>query len=75
MMCYLGIPNSKGRLDILQKKLIRAPHELSIQQLETLASKLHGYVGADITALCNEAGMKAIQRCQATCPLEAIEAS
>lgn len=71
----IGIPNQKDRLDILQKKLKPIPHVLSNEQLEVLASKLHGYVGADLAALCKEAGIKAIQRCQAIYDLETIESS
>lgn len=42
---------------------------MSTPQLEILASKLHGYVGADIMALCKEAGIKAIRRFHITTSL------
>jgi SpoVK/Ycf46/Vps4 family AAA+-type ATPase len=46
---------------------------LSSEELEELTLKLHGYVGADLAALCKEAGIKAIQRCQAMYGAEAVE--
>lgn len=38
------------------------PNSLSKQDLEILASKSHGYVGADLAAVCREAGLKCIKR-------------
>ena len=52
----IGVPNAQDRLDILQKLLRRVPHLLTEAELLQLANSVHGYVGADLKALCNEAG-------------------
>ncbi|KAL0085560.1 P-loop containing nucleoside triphosphate hydrolase protein [Phycomyces blakesleeanus] len=59
----IGIPNSVGRLSILSTLIKSTPHSLSQQDLEILAGKSHGYVGADLAAVCREAGLKCIKRC------------
>ncbi|XP_041515530.1 ATPase family protein 2 homolog isoform X4 [Microtus oregoni] len=58
----IGVPNAQDRLDILQKLLRRVPHLLSKAELLRLANNAHGYVGADLKALCNEAGLYALRR-------------
>uniref|UniRef100_A0A2K6GVQ3 vesicle-fusing ATPase n=1 Tax=Propithecus coquereli TaxID=379532 RepID=A0A2K6GVQ3_PROCO len=58
----IGIPNAQDRLDILQKLLRRVPHLLTEAELLQLANSAHGYVGADLKALCNEAGVCAMRR-------------
>ncbi|XP_058439949.1 ATPase family gene 2 protein homolog A isoform X2 [Marmota monax] len=58
----IGVPNSQDRLDILQKLLQRVPHLLTEAELLQLANSAHGYVGADLKALCNEAGLCALRR-------------
>lgn len=58
----IGIPDVEGRLDILKLQLNNMPHSLSEQDIQDLAAKTHGYVGADITALCRDSVMSAIQR-------------
>ncbi|KAM6269636.1 ATPase family gene 2 protein homolog A isoform 2-T2 [Porphyrio hochstetteri] len=58
----IGIPNAQDRLDILQKLLKKVPHSLTAEQLVQLADSAHGYVGADLAALCKEAGLYALQR-------------
>lgn len=52
----IGAPNAQDRLDILQKLLRRVPHLLTKAELLRVANNAHGYVGADLKALCNEAG-------------------
>lgn len=52
----IGVPKAQDRLDILQKLLRRIPHLLSKAELLQVANSTHGYVGADLKALCNEAG-------------------
>ncbi|KAI7869442.1 P-loop containing nucleoside triphosphate hydrolase protein [Spinellus fusiger] len=59
----IGIPNSNGRLSILTKLVQPTPHSLTHQDLESLASRSHGYVGADLVAVCREAGLRCIKRC------------
>uniref|UniRef100_A0A8C3X7M4 ATPase family gene 2 protein homolog A n=1 Tax=Catagonus wagneri TaxID=51154 RepID=A0A8C3X7M4_9CETA len=58
----IGVPNAQDRLDILQKLLRRVPHLLTEAELLQLANSAHGYVGADLKALCNEAGLCALRR-------------
>ncbi|NXF02307.1 SPAT5 protein, partial [Smithornis capensis] len=58
----IGIPNAQDRLDILQKLLKKVPHSLTEMQLAQLADSAHGYVGADLAALCKEAGLYALRR-------------
>ncbi|XP_059961689.1 ATPase family gene 2 protein homolog A isoform X2 [Mesoplodon densirostris] len=58
----IGVPNAQDRLDILQKLLRRVPHLLTEAELLQLANNAHGYVGADLKALCNEAGLHALRR-------------
>ncbi|NXN90966.1 SPAT5 protein, partial [Rhinopomastus cyanomelas] len=58
----IGIPNARDRLDILQKLLKKVPHALTAAELAQLADGAHGYVGADLAALCKEAGLYALRR-------------
>ncbi|NXS06948.1 SPAT5 protein, partial [Neodrepanis coruscans] len=58
----IGIPNAQDRLDILQKLLRKVPHSLTGAELAQLADSAHGYVGADLAALCKEAGLYALRR-------------
>ena len=52
----VGVPSSAERVDILQKLLLSVPHCASPQELTSLAEAAHGYVGADLAAVCKEAG-------------------
>lgn len=52
----IGVPNAQDRLEILKKLLDRVPHSLTTTELIQLADSAHGYVGADLMALCKEAG-------------------
>ncbi|KAG2734158.1 hypothetical protein G9P44_002164 [Scheffersomyces stipitis] len=61
----IGIPDVDARTDILLKqfaKMNASKCDLSEDDITLVASKTHGYVGADLTALCREAVMKAIGR-------------
>ncbi|KAG8592819.1 hypothetical protein GDO81_000636 [Engystomops pustulosus] len=58
----IGVPNAQGRLDILQRILVKVPHQLTEEELSDLANSAHGYVGADLAALCKEAGLNALRR-------------
>ena len=57
----IGIPNRKGRLDILAIHSRGMPLEDKVN-IEELANVTHGYSGADISALCKEAAMRALRR-------------
>lgn len=61
----VGIPDAEARVDILTKQLARmnpAKCGLSPEDIQEVAQKTHGYVGADLAALCREAVMKTIGR-------------
>uniref|UniRef100_A0A8C1KA02 AAA+ ATPase domain-containing protein n=1 Tax=Cyprinus carpio TaxID=7962 RepID=A0A8C1KA02_CYPCA len=52
----IGVPGADGRMDILQKQLRSMPCDVSTAELQELADAAHGYVGADLAAVCKEAG-------------------
>lgn len=58
----ISIPNATDRLDILRVTLARLPHSVTDEQLQELSGSAHGYVGADLSALCKEAALLALQR-------------
>ncbi|KAI8887498.1 AAA-domain-containing protein [Backusella circina FSU 941] len=59
----IGIPTSEARLSILSTIMKKIPNTLSPKDMDLLASNSHGYVGADLAAVCREAGLKCIKRC------------
>ncbi|KAI8362938.1 P-loop containing nucleoside triphosphate hydrolase protein [Mortierella sp. GBAus27b] len=58
----IGIPDAKARAEILTALLKKTPNTLTQTQIDHLASISHGYVGADLAAVCREAGLKTINR-------------
>nr|CAB3266520.1 spermatogenesis-associated protein 5 [Phallusia mammillata] len=58
----IGIPSAAERFEILKKLLSKSKHSISEKEIKTLAESAHGYVGADLAAVCVEAGMSAIKR-------------
>ncbi|GJJ08821.1 hypothetical protein Clacol_003040 [Clathrus columnatus] len=59
----IGIPDAHARLSILRILLSKTPHNLTEEQLNSLASRTHGYVGADLGAVVRDAATNAIKRC------------
>ncbi len=57
----IGIPNKNGRLSILEIHTRSMPLADTVN-LEYLATRTHGFVGADLLSLSKEAGMRAIRR-------------
>ncbi|MCS4542309.1 MAG: CDC48 family AAA ATPase [Euryarchaeota archaeon] len=57
----IGVPNRNGRKEILQIHTRGMPLSENVD-LEKLADVTHGFVGADIAALCKEAAMHALRR-------------
>lgn len=55
-------PNAAARLTILHTLFARMRHSLSDGEVSALAAKLHGFVGADLEALCQEAALRAVRR-------------
>ena len=66
----IGVPDKKGRLEILQIHTRGMPLEKTVN-LEALADRTHGFVGADLEALCKEAAMRALRRILPDIDLEA----
>uniref|UniRef100_A0A8C9UYI0 non-chaperonin molecular chaperone ATPase n=1 Tax=Scleropages formosus TaxID=113540 RepID=A0A8C9UYI0_SCLFO len=58
----VGVPSAVDRADILRKQLSSMPCRLSPGELAALADSAHGYVGADLAAVCKEAGIHALRR-------------
>lgn len=56
----IGAPDRAGRREILEIHTRDMP--LGEVALDELAERTHGFVGADIMALCQEAGYKALRR-------------
>jgi len=57
----IGVPDKKSRLEILQIHTRGMPVADDVR-LEKLADITHGYVGADLWALCKEAAMRSLRR-------------
>jgi transitional endoplasmic reticulum ATPase len=57
----IGVPNKEGRLEILQIHTRGMPLDKDVE-LPNLAERSHGFVGADLHALCKEAAMRALRR-------------
>lgn len=56
------MPSPEQRLDILHTLLSGIDHSISNVEIEALAAETHGFVGADLAALCNEAAMTSLRR-------------
>jgi transitional endoplasmic reticulum ATPase len=57
----IGIPNKNGRLEILYVHTRGMPLDESLD-LKEIADVTHGFVGADLYALCKEAAMHTLER-------------
>jgi len=57
----IGIPNKNGRLEILYVHTRGMPLDDSLD-LKEVAEATHGFVGADLYALCKEAAMRTLER-------------
>ncbi|KAL5982941.1 hypothetical protein ACLOJK_017021 [Asimina triloba] len=58
----IGVPSRDQRLDILLTLLSEMDHSLADTEVRSLASTTHGFVGADLAALCNKAALTALRR-------------
>lgn len=65
----IGVPDSKGRLEILQIHTRGMPLAEDVD-LQKLASSSHGFVGADLGALAKEAAMRSLRRILPSIDLE-----
>jgi len=57
----IGVPDRNDRLEIIQIHVRNMPLDDSVN-LESLADRTNGFVGADISALTKEAAMKTLRR-------------
>ena len=57
----IGIPDEKGRLEVLQIHTRGMPLTENVN-LEAIAKVTHGFVGADLEALSKEAAMRSLRR-------------
>lgn len=57
----IGVPNKKGRLNILKIHTRNMPLTKDVD-LSQLAAITHGFVGADLQALCKEAAMSVLRK-------------
>ncbi|NHJ47387.1 MAG: CDC48 family AAA ATPase [Asgard group archaeon] len=57
----IGVPDRDGRREILLIHSRGMPLATDVN-LDSIAEKTHGYVGADLQALCRESAMKALRR-------------
>lgn len=52
-----GVPSPKERCEILLALLSGMEHSLLVKDIDDLAMATHGFVGADLAALCTEAAL------------------
>src|SRR5439155_6575497 len=57
----IGVPNTQARLQILRIHTRAMPLTADVDLAE-IAEHSHGFVGADVEALCQEVGMIALRR-------------
>lgn len=58
----VGVPTPSARFEILTARLSSMRHSLAPEDMQELATSTHGFVAADLSALCNEAAMAALRR-------------
>lgn len=56
----IGIPDATGRLEVLRIHTKNMKLDDTVE-LESIAAETHGYVGADLAALCTEAALQCIR--------------
>ena len=66
----IGVPNTQGRLQILKIHSRAMPLGPDVD-LQEIAEHSHGFVGADLEALCQEIGMIALRRFLAAARIKA----
>ena len=58
---YIRLPDLKARIQMVRNCLSKETHDLTEEQIQTLAEKTDGYSGADMRELCRESAMEAIR--------------
>ncbi|KAL8213719.1 hypothetical protein R6Q57_003168 [Mikania cordata] len=59
----MGVPSPSQRYEILLTLLSEKEHRLLDTEIHHLAMTTHGFVGADLASLCNEAAFVCLRRC------------
>ncbi|GJX86028.1 calmodulin-interacting protein 111 isoform X1 [Tanacetum coccineum] len=59
----IGVPSPSQRYDILLALLKEKEHRLLDSEIHHLDMTTHGFVGADLASLCNEAAFACLRRC------------
>ena len=59
---HIGVPNAVERVEILGALLVSYPHTCTPDDIKMISSRCHGYVGADLAALCAEGARAALRR-------------
>ncbi|KAI9512111.1 AAA family ATPase [Russula earlei] len=67
------VPSLNARISILNVFLATTPHTITPDELHVIASRAHGFVGADLAAVIREAGTLAIKRVLASVPPQSTE--
>ena len=62
----IGVPSALDRRKILRKILNKVKHNLKDSDITDTADAAHGYVGADLVALCKEASLHAMKAFQSS---------
>ena len=62
----IGVPSALDRRKILRKMLNKVKHNLKETDINDTADAAHGYVGADLVALCKEASLHAMKAFQSS---------
>lgn len=57
----LGVPSARQRYEILHTLMSEMEHALLEKDVQDLATATHGFVGADLAALCNEAALNCLR--------------
>jgi SpoVK/Ycf46/Vps4 family AAA+-type ATPase len=67
----VSVPSAAGRAAILRLQLASVRHDVEPLKIDALASKLHGFTGADVGALVAEAALAALRRAVAAADVDA----
>ncbi|XP_072170900.1 ATPase family gene 2 protein homolog A-like [Diadema setosum] len=70
----ISVPNARERKQILDKHLASVSTALKEEDVAHIADCAHGYVGADLAAVCKEAAMSAFERLRSQGQVEVRDA-
>ena len=70
----IPVPDQRGRREILEIHAKPMPLTRGVD-LDDMARRTHGFVGADLAALCREAALQALRRVLKKTPVDELDAS